>query len=144
MSTSLPIQSLSPSTVVHRGAIEASSQDLALTIARAADDRKGDDIVILKVAGVSYLADYFVIITGFSKVQVRAISQYIQDQVELHCDRPCNRVEGQADGTWVLLDYGDAIVHIMMPDERDYYNLEAFWGHAERVAFSVSTPEVRP
>jgi ribosome-associated protein len=140
MSNSLPVQS--PSTVVNSGVIEASSEDLALTIARAADDRKGADISILKVGGVSYLADYFVIVTGFSKVQVRAISQYIQDRVEEHCDRPCVRSEGQADGTWVLLDYGDAIAHIMMPEERDYYNLEAFWGHAERVEFSVSTPEV--
>ncbi|MGB3237798.1 MAG: ribosome silencing factor [Geitlerinemataceae cyanobacterium] len=141
MSSSLPIQS--PSSVVNQGEIEASSQDLALTIARAADDRKAENISILKVGGVSYLADYFVIVTGFSKVQVRAISQSIQDRVEKDCDRLCVRSEGQADGTWILLDYGDAIAHIMMPDERDYYNLEAFWGHAERVEFSVSTPEVR-
>lgn len=140
MSNSLPIQS--PATVVNRGVIEASSQDLALTIGRAADDRKGADISILKVGGVSYLADYFVIVTGFSKAQVRAISQSIQDQVEQHCHRPCIRAEGQADGSWILLDYGDVIAHIMMPEERDYYNLEAFWGHAERVEFSVPAPEV--
>lgn len=140
MSNSLPIDS--PSTVVNRGAIVASSENLALTIARAADDRKGNNISILKVAGVSYLADYFVIVTGFSKVQVRAISQYIQDEVEVHCHRPCVRAEGQADGTWVLLDYGDVIAHVMMPDERDYYNLEAFWGHAERVEFSGAATEV--
>lgn len=139
MSSSLPIQS--PSSVVNQGEIEASSQDLALTIARAADDRKAENISILKVGGVSYLADYFVIVTGFSKVQVRAISQSIQDRVEKDCDRLCVRSEGQSDGTWILLDYGDAIAHIMMPDERDYYNLEAFWGHAERVEFSVSVPE---
>jgi ribosome-associated protein len=141
MSNSLPVQS--PSAIVNPGVIEASSQDLALTIARSADDRKGENISILKVGGVSYLADYFVIVTGFSKVQVRAISQSIQDQVEQDCDRPCVRSEGQADGTWILLDYGDVIAHIMMPEERDYYNLEAFWGHAERVEFSVSAPEVR-
>jgi ribosome-associated protein len=140
MSNSLPIQS--PATIVDRGDLEASSQDLALTIGRAADDRKGADISILKVGGVSYLADYFVIVTGFSKVQVRAISQSIQDQVHQHCHRPCIRAEGQADGSWILLDYGDVIAHIMMPEERDYYNLEAFWGHAERVEFSVSAPEV--
>ncbi|HIK33929.1 MAG TPA: ribosome silencing factor [Oscillatoriales cyanobacterium M59_W2019_021] len=143
MSNSSPIPSPSPSTVANWGAIEPSSHELALTIARAADDRKGADISILKVGGVSYLADYFVIVTGFSKVQVRAISQNIQEQVEEECHRPCNRVEGQADGTWVLLDYGDTIAHIMMPEERDYYNLEAFWGHAERVEFSASTPEAR-
>ena len=112
------------------------SQNLAVTAAQAADDRKGGDIVLLKVAEVSYLADYFVMVTGFSKVQVRAISQSIQEKVETELQRQPLRMEGQAEGTWVLLDYGDVIVHILMPQEREFYNLEAFWGHAERIDFS--------
>lgn len=115
------------------------SQDLALTIAEAAEDRKGGNIVMLRVTEVSYLADYFVIVTGFSKVQVRAISNAIQQQVELEWQRLPRRIEGQAEGSWVLLDYGDAIVHILMPKEREYYNLEAFWGHAERIEFSAAS-----
>lgn len=117
----------------------ATSRELAMTAARAADDRKGGNIVVLEVAEVSYLADYFVIVTGFSRVQVRAISQWIQDKVEQECDRLPRQVEGQIDGTWVLLDYGDAIVHILMPKEREFYNLEAFWGHAARIDFSADT-----
>ncbi|HEY9875689.1 MAG TPA: ribosome silencing factor [Candidatus Obscuribacterales bacterium] len=112
------------------------SQNLAVTAAQAADDRKGGDIVLLKVAEVSYLADYFVMVTGFSKVQVRAISQSIQEKVETELQRQPLRMEGQAEGSWVLLDYGDVIVHILMPNEREFYNLEAFWGHAERIDFS--------
>jgi ribosome-associated protein len=112
------------------------SQNLAVTAAQAADDRKGGDIVLLRVAEVSYLADYFVMVTGFSKVQVRAISQSIQEKVETELQRQPLRMEGQAEGTWVLLDYGDVIVHILMPQEREFYNLEAFWGHAERIDFS--------
>lgn len=112
------------------------SQNLAVTAAQAADDRKGGDIVLLRVAEVSYLADYFVMVTGFSKVQVRAISQSIQEKVETELQRQPLRMEGQAEGTWVLLDYGDVIVHILMPNEREFYNLEAFWGHAERIDFS--------
>jgi len=113
------------------------SQNLAVTAAQAADDRKGGDIVLLKVAEVSYLADYFVMVTGFSKVQVRAISQSIQEKVETELQRQPLRMEGQAEGTWVLLDYGDVIVHILMPQEREFYNLEAFWGHAERIDFAA-------
>ena len=109
------------------------SWELAMKIAQAASERKGGDITLLRVSGVSYLADYFAIVTGFSKVQVRAISQAIQDKVELELHRRPLRIEGQAEAMWVLLDYGDAIAHIMMPREREFYNLEAFWSHAEQV-----------
>ncbi len=112
-----------------------SSWQLVKTIAEAADDRKGGDIVVLQVAEVSYLTDYFAIATGFSKTQVRAICDAIEDRVEKELQRRPLRTEGKADGVWVLLDYGDAIAHIMMPTEREFYNLEAFWGHAERLDF---------
>lgn len=110
-----------------------STRELALTIAQAASDRKAGDIVVLRVAEVSYLADYFVIVTGYSRVQVRAIAQAIEDKVEQEWQRRSLRTEGQGEGTWVLQDYGDVIIHIMMPKEREFYNLEAFWGHAEQI-----------
>ncbi|HAT13070.1 MAG TPA: ribosome silencing factor [Microcoleaceae bacterium UBA9251] len=112
------------------------TRPLALTIAQAAEDRKGDNILMLRVSEVCYLADYFVIVTGFSNVQVRAISQAIADQVEEEWQRLPLRTEGQSDASWVVMDYGDAIVHILKPQEREFYNLEAFWGHAERINFS--------
>ncbi|MGK7903482.1 MAG: ribosome silencing factor [Hormoscilla sp.] len=114
------------------------SLKLARIIAGAADDRKAADIVILDLSEVSYLADYFVIATGFSKVQVRAIARSIEDRVVDTFDRYPARTEGKAEGSWVLLDYSDAIAHIFMPAEREYYNLEAFWGHAERIEFNSS------
>ncbi|XZO04345.1 MAG: ribosome silencing factor [Microcoleus sp.] len=120
------------------GASPDQTRPLALTIARAAEDRKGDDIVLLRVSEVCYLADYFAIVTGFSNVQVRAISQAIADQVEAEWERLPLRIEGQSDASWVVMDYGDAIVHILKPQEREFYNLEAFWGHAERIDFSVA------
>ncbi len=111
---------------------------LALTVVDAADDRKGSDIVMLKVTDVSYLADYFVIITGLSMPQVRAIANSIEAKVEEQWDRVPLRKEGQADGRWLLIDYGEVVAHIFMPDERDFYSLEAFWGHAERVPLSIA------
>ena len=113
---------------------EATSKNLALTIAEAALDRKAVEIILLNVAEISSLADYFVMMTGYSKVQVRAIADAIQGQVEIDWQRRPIRTEGKAEGTWVLRDYGDVIVHIMMPREREFYNLEAFWGHAERIS----------
>jgi ribosome-associated protein len=119
--------------------LDDSSYLLAQTIAQAADDRKGGDIVLLKVSDVSYLADYFVVVTGFSNVQVRAIANSIEDRVEEEWQRRPLRTEGQMEGSWVLMDYGDVIVHIFLPKEREFYSLESFWGHAEQVAFSLST-----
>ncbi|MCS6815708.1 MAG: ribosome silencing factor [Cyanobacteria bacterium] len=114
-------------------ACEDSGLQLALTIAKAADDRKATDIVILRVTDVSYLADYFVLATGLSNVQVRAISRSIEEAVELELQRYPQRIEGLSEGKWILQDYGDVIAHIFMPREREFYNLEAFWGHAERL-----------
>lgn len=129
----------------HENSNLASADDnslgLALTITEAAEDRKGEDILVLKVVGISYLADYFILITGFSRVQVRAISQAIEAKVSEVWQRQPLRVEGLSEGTWVLQDYGDAIVHILMPEEREFYNLEAFWGHAERIQLPSSVPE---
>jgi ribosome-associated protein len=130
-----------PSTLIATGAQKPNmSQELAWTIAQAADDRKGEDILILEVGEVSYLADYFVIVTGFSRTQVRAISQSIEQKVETEWQRLPLRTEGKAEGSWVLQDYGEVIVHILLPQEREFYNLEAFWGHAEQIEFQASQP----
>ena len=110
---------------------------LALTIAQAADERKGGDITLLRVGHISSLADYFVIITGFSKVQVRAIARAVEEKVAEELQVTPVRTEGQAEGTWTLQDYGDVIVHILMPQEREFYNLEAFWSHADRLSLAA-------
>ena len=111
------------------------SQELALQIAKAAEDKKAQDITLLKVSDVSYLADYFVIVTGFSRTQLNAIAESIEEQIEERFDLQPIRVSGKREGNWVVQDYGDVIVHSFLPEEREYYNLEAFWGHAERIEF---------
>ncbi|MDF5718946.1 MAG: ribosome silencing factor [Rhizonema sp. PD37] len=114
---------------------------IALTIAEAASDRKAGEIIVLKVADVSYLADYFVLMTGYSKVQVRAIADAIEDKVKTEWQRSPLRTAGKVEGTWVLQDYGEIIVHTMMPKEREFYNLEAFWGHAERIEYPTASSD---
>ncbi|MCL6753203.1 ribosome silencing factor [Nostoc sp. CCCryo 231-06] len=135
-----PLQSvpLTKSVVKSHAHTEEESGKLAATIAEAASDRKAGEILLLKVAEVSYLADYFVMMTGYSKVQVRAIAQAIEGKVETELQRRPIRTEGKLEGSWVLQDYGDVIVHIMMPTEREFYNLEAFWIHAERISLPES------
>ncbi|AVH63152.1 ribosome silencing factor [Nostoc sp. 'Peltigera membranacea cyanobiont' 213] len=135
-----PLQSvpLTKSVVESHAHTEEESGKLAATIAEAASDRKAGEILLLKVAEVSYLADYFVMMTGYSRVQVRAIAQAIEGKVETELQRRPIRTEGKIEGSWVLQDYGDVIVHIMMPKEREFYNLEAFWIHAERISLPES------
>ena len=119
-------------------AAEFSSEKLAHDIAEAADDKKAQDIVLLKVSGISYLADYFVVVTGFSATQVKAICDSVEEQIETKYQLTPLRVQGKSDGRWAVIDYGEVIVHVFMQEEREYYNLEAFWGHAERIEFSAT------
>jgi ribosome-associated protein len=114
---------------------ELTSKELALTIAEAADDRKAGDIAILDVRDISYITDYFVILTGYSRTQVRAIAEAIDEKLSQQHRRSPFGVEGKNDASWIVLDYGNVITHIFLPNEREFYNLEAFWGHAPRVEF---------
>lgn len=117
------------------GAAQATALELASAIAAAADARKGSDIVLMQVSEVSYLADYFVLVTGFSAVQVRAIARTIEEEIEETWHRRPLRTEGQTEGSWIVQDFGEVIVHIFLPREREFYNLEAFWGQAEQIRY---------
>ena len=118
---------------------ELTSEQLAQLAAEACDDRKAVDIRLIRVDEVSSLADWFVIASGLSDVQVRAIARSVEDQIEAATGRLPLRREGQKEGRWLLLDYGELIVHVLTPQERTYYDLESFWGHGEQERF-VCTP----
>ena len=111
---------------------DADSRTLALLAAEACDDRKAVDIRLIRVDEVSSLTDWFVICSGLTDVQVRAIARSVEDSLELEAARLPLRREGQSEGRWVLLDYGELIVHVLTPQERSYYDLESFWGHGEQ------------
>ena len=133
-----PSNSFSTATVMEKD-LNPSLENFVWTITQAADDRKAEEMVVLKVAEVSYLADYFVIVSGFSRAQVRAIANSIEAKIaEAYERKP--RQSGQNDGSWILQDYGNVIVHIFMPQERSFYNLEAFWSHAERIQLEDLDP----
>ena len=114
------------------------SDQLAELAADACDDRKATDIRLIRVDEVSSLADWMVIAGGNSDVQVRAIAGSVEDRLEAEAERLPLRKEGVSEGRWALLDYGELIVHILMPGERGYYDLEAFWSHGESRSFLSS------
>lgn len=118
------------------------SYQMAQAAAIAADDRKGENIVLLAIGEVSSLAEYFVIASGLSKAQVRAISGMVEESLSDKFGRKPRNIAGEKDGTWILLDYGDVIVHAMMAQEREYYDLEAFWGHAPKLEVFLPIADV--
>lgn len=95
-------------------------------------DRKGFDIVMLDVSPVSLLADYFIICTGDTERQVKAIVDEIVEKADKSGLRPL-QIEGTPASGWVILDYGSIIAHIFMPAQRDYYQLERLWSDAPLV-----------
>jgi len=109
------------------------SKRLALLCRKLADSKKAEDIVVLDMREVSSISDFFVISSGTSEPHLRAISEEIQQQLRQgHGLRP-RTVDGSAESAWIVLDYFDVIVHIMKPDLRRHYDLEALWGDATRL-----------
>jgi ribosome-associated protein len=99
--------------------------------AHAALDKKGADLVILDVRGITSIADYFVIVSGRSDTQVRAIADAVEERCRAAGTRPMS-IEGSRNGQWILLDYGDLVVHVFYGPVREHYNLERLWARATR------------
>lgn len=106
--------------------------ELAHRIVDLASDKKGVDIVMLRTAEVTTMADYFVICSGRSDRQVQALAGTIVDTLRDEGVRPIG-VEGQSSSRWILVDYGSVIVHIFAAEEREYYGLERLWSSAAQV-----------
>ena len=110
--------------------------ELALTAARGADAKGAHDVVILEVADVLIVADEFVIVSASNDRQVRAIVDEVERVVaDAGHDKPL-RVEGLDDRHWVLMDYGDVVVHVFLQEVRDYYELERLWADVPRVEWA--------
>ena len=107
----------------------------ALTAARTAEDNRGSDIVVLDLRELTAVFDYFVLATGTSRRQLHAISEEIDHALEEGLGDRRMGIEGYDESRWILLDYGDLVVHLFDPETRDYYALEELWSHAKRVPF---------
>lgn len=115
---------------------ELTPSELSDEVARAmelAEDRKGRDITVLDLRGLSSATDFFLIVTGTSDIHVRAVARHIMDELKSDGVRP-DHVEGVQGGRWVLIDYIDFVVHVFHPAARDFYQLEQLWGDAPLLA----------
>ena len=101
--------------------------ELARHIVEAIADKKGDDVLLLDIRDVSILADYFVIGSTTSERQAKAIVESIKQEVKQTFGVRSLHVEGETAGGWVLMDYGDVIVHLFTEEARAYYDLEGLW-----------------
>ncbi len=106
----------------------AELKEAAFAAANAAEDKKAKGTTVLDVGQVTHLADYFVITGGDSTAQVKAIVEAVEEALTKRGLRA--RIEGKREGRWVLLDYGDIIVHVLHEKERNFYKMEQFWNHA--------------
>jgi ribosome-associated protein len=111
---------------------DPSARRTAQRAARAALERKAADLMVLDVQAVSSVSDYFLVCSGRSTTHVRTISDAIRQDLKADGIRPLH-AEGRPESGWVLLDYGDVLVHVFLEATRAYYALERLWGDAPSV-----------
>ena len=123
-----------------RDADQLTPEELAGAIVELAADRKAVDIVQLDLRGMIGYTDYFVICTGRSERQTKAIHDGIHEGLKSARRRLPQRVEGLPGGRWILMDYLDVVVHVFTPETREYYRLEQLWGEAPMLAVGAGSP----
>lgn len=117
-----------------QAATQLTPEQLAHAIAQLASDRKAIDLVELQVRDVLGYTDYFIVATGNTERQVKAIHDAIHRGLKDEHGILPRRVEGLTESRWVLMDYLDVVVHIFTPDAREYYRLEQLWGEVPKRA----------
>ena len=118
----ISVETRSPATTI-------DSRSAAFLAANTAETKKAHGTVVLDVRNVTLLADFFVIAGGETSTQVKAIVEAIDEVLSTRGYKP-HALEGKKEGRWVLLDYGDVIVHVLQDKERTFYKLEQFWNQA--------------
>ena len=114
--------------------IEVIKKATPEVIARLASEKKAMDVVILKMAEVSLVTDYFIICSANSTTQVRAIVDHVEEKLSEAGVEPLHK-EGYREGRWILLDYSECILHVFVEEDRRVYNLEQLWGDAEALPY---------
>ncbi|MDG1267930.1 MAG: ribosome silencing factor [Ilumatobacter sp.] len=111
-------------------------ETLAKVIAQAADDKKGDDIVVLDVGDVLAIAGWFVIVSASNSRLVESVAGDVQMAAKAKLGRSPVRTEGQREKQWVLIDYGDVVVHVFHKEMRDFYEIERLYGDVPRLKWN--------
>lgn len=111
---------------------EKNAKEMVKTAVAALQDKKGEDIRVIDISGVTVIADYFIIASGSNPNQVQALVDKVEEQMyKAGYDDP--RVEGYNTASWVLLDYNDVIVHVFSQDDRLFYDLERIWRDGKEI-----------
>jgi ribosome-associated protein len=110
------------------------ASQLARAAVDAASDKKASDVLLLDIREVTTFADYFVICNGSNRRQIQAIADAVDEQLTTQGARLSHR-EGDGETGWILLDFGDVIIHVLGPKEREYYDLERLWSEAKTIVY---------
>jgi ribosome-associated protein len=121
---------VSPSNGV--GRVDASIE-LARVAAQAADDKQGSDTIVLEVSQVLTITELFVVTGASNRRLVRAIADEVEQRIKDECGRSPGRTEGHREQQWVLLDYGDVVVHVFLEEMRQFYEIERLYKGAPRL-----------
>lgn len=109
-----------------------TAEALSKVIVKGMEEKKASDILVMDLRKIkNSVADFFVICSGNSNTQLEAISESIEEEILKAKEKPAKRLEGKANGEWVLMDYFDVVVHIFLKEKRHYYGLEELWGDAK-------------
>jgi ribosome-associated protein len=119
---------------------DAAARDRALVAVRAALAKSGDDPAVLEVGEIISIIDCFVLVSASNTRQVRTIVDEVERQLAEHDGSRPIGVEGRDDASWVLLDYGDIVVHVFLAETRDFYDLDRLWADAPKVPVAEMEP----
>ena len=112
-----------------------TNREYALLAGKTLSAKKAQDIVIIDIQGKASFADFFVICSGTSNTQIKALTESVEEEMKNAGEMP-DHIEGHREGTWVLSDYGCVVVHIFSPEAREFYDLERLWSDAEEIDIS--------
>jgi len=112
-----------------------NSYEMALTLAKTLDSKKGQEIKVLRTEELTSLADYFVLCTATSNTQVKAMSDACEMELEKMGEK-VHHIEGHRDGTWLLMDFSSVVVHVFTEEARKFYDLERLWSDAQEMDLS--------
>lgn len=108
-------------------------EELVNFCARIAEDRKAEDVVVMKLGEVSSISDYFMICTGTSHPHLGAIAEWVRRKAREEFEIRPVAIDGEKESDWIVIDFGDVMVHVFSQEAREKYNLESLWGDSEKI-----------
>ena len=119
-------------TIMGKGRTNMTSKELTKLAIEALEDKKAEDIQVIDISEVSVIADYFIIANGTNRSQIQALSDNVEEALG-RAGTPARQIEGYNTANWVLLDFGDVIVHVFDKENRLFYDLERIWRDGKKV-----------